>query len=234
MSEKFIIIKLTDENKPKESNQIYRLEKVKEIWKRQFFDTVMKYTGECDTLYDLPQDKLAKVGLVGIKYFCSRLDVSKEKKRLGIDEPKTLEDNQYHFQLIDSIFSVLGCLTLRNFVNTFPVDKTYDGKKWDCKDYFYTMEVLSKMNWDKPIGRDKFFEFLWDYENKDLRNVCIDYMCSMSAVYRSQTGKGIAEQWCDNMGIPTYMMDRETGIVKDNKTGNTSKPKKTSHIKIVK
>ena len=46
--------------------------------------------------------------------------------------------------------------------------------------------------------------------------------------------KGIAEQWCDDMGIPTYTMDRETGIVKDNKTGNTSKPKKTSHIKIVK
>ncbi len=59
-------------------------------------------------------------------------------------------------------------------------------------------------------------------------------MCSMSAMHRTQTGKGIAEQWCDDMGIPTYTMDRETGIVKDNKTGNTSKSKKTSHIKIVK
>lgn len=43
MSEKFTIIKSTDENKTKESNQIYRLEKVKEIWKRQFWDVVMRY-----------------------------------------------------------------------------------------------------------------------------------------------------------------------------------------------
>lgn len=234
MSEKFTIIKPTDEGKMKENNQIDRLEKVKDIWKRQLWDVVMRYIDECDTLYDLPQDKLAKIGLAGIKYFCSCLDVSKEKKRLGIDEPKTLEDNQSHFQLIDSIFCVLGCLTLRNFVNTFPIDKDYHGIKWDCKDYFYTMQVLSKMDWDKPIGKDKFFEFLWDYENKDLRNVCIDYMCSMSAMQRAQTGKGIAEQWCDDMGIPTYTMNKEMGVVKDNKTGNTSKLKKTSHIKIIK
>ena len=68
--------------------------------------------------------------------------------------------------MIDSIFGVLGCLTLRNFVTTFPVDKYYKGAKWEEKDYFYTMEVLKDMDWDKPIGRDKLSELLWDYENE--------------------------------------------------------------------
>ena len=178
MSDKFTVINSTDEDKTKEMDRINRIAKLNEIWERQFFDVVMKYTEEYGTLYKLSQDKLAKVGLAGIKYICSCRDVSRESLKLGIDEPKTLEQNQYRFQLIDSIFGVLGCLTLRNFVNTFPIDKTYDGAKWEEKDYFYTMEVLSKMDWDKPIGRDELSELLWDYMNADLRHAYIEFTVS--------------------------------------------------------
>ncbi|GFI15788.1 hypothetical protein IMSAGC009_00948 [Lachnospiraceae bacterium] len=136
--------------------------------------------------------------------------------------------------MIDSIFGVLGCLTLRNFVTTFPIDKDYDGAKWECKDYFYTMDVLKNMDWDKPIGRDKLSELLWDYENDELRHAYIEFTTAMSAIYRAQTGKGIAETWCDNMGIPTFTEDKETGIMKNNRTGDIMKPKKASHIQIVK
>lgn len=136
--------------------------------------------------------------------------------------------------MIDSIFGVLGCLTLQNFVNTFPIDKTYDGAKWEEKDYFYTMEVLKDMDWDKPIGRDKLSELLWDYENEELRHAYIEFTTAASAIFRAQTGKGIAETWCDNMGVPTYTEDKETGIMKNNRTGDIMKPKKTSHIQIVK
>lgn len=45
---------------------------------------------------------------------------------------------------------------------------------------------------------------------------------------------GIAETWCDNMGIPTFTEDKETGIMKNNRTGDIMNPKKTSHIQIVK
>ena len=195
---------------------------------------VMRYTEEYGTLYKLPQDKLAKVGFAGIKYICSCRDVSRENFKLGIDEPKTLKQNQYRFQMIDSIFGVLGCLTLRNFVITFPIDKTYDGAKWECKDYFSTMDVLSKMDWDKPIGRDELSELLWDYDNEELRHAYIEFTTAMSAIFRGQTGRGIAETWCDNMGIPTFTEDKETGIMKNNRTGDIMKPKRVSHLQIVK
>ncbi len=193
----------------------------------------MRYTKEYGTLYKLPQEKLAKVGLAGIKYICSCRDVSRENIKLGVDEPKTLKENQYRFQLIDNIFGVLGCLTLRNFVNTFPIDKTYDGAKWECKDYFSTMEVLSKMDWDKPIGRDELSELLWDYENADLRHAYIEFATAMSAIYRAQTGKGLAEQFCEDHGIGTYTVDKETGIMINDQTGEIMKPKKASHLHIV-
>ena len=233
MSSKFKVIESTNEDKTKEMDRVSKIAKSNEIWERYFFDMVMRYTKEYGTLYKLPQDKLAKVGLAGIKYICSCRDVSRENARLGIDEPKTLKQNQYRFQLIDGIFGVLGCLTLRNFVTTFLIEKYYKGAKWEEKDYFYTMKVLKDMDWDKPIGRDKLSELLWDYENEELRHAYIEFTTAASAIFRAQTGKGIAETWCDNMGVPTYTEDKETGIMKNNRTGDIMKPKKVSHIQIV-
>ena len=128
----------------------------------------------------------------------------------------------------------MGYIKLENLVITFPVKKEFDGDKWECKDYFYTMDVLSKMDWDKPIGRDNIVDLLWDYQNDDLRHAYVEFMCATSAIYRSQTGQGIAEQWCDDMGIPTYTINKETGVVMDNQTGETTKLKKNNNLQIVK
>lgn len=59
-------------------------------------------------------------------------------------------------------------------------------------------------------------------------------MCAMSAIYHSQTSKGIAEQFCDDMGISTYTVDKKTGFIKNNQTGDIMKMKKSSYIQIVK
>jgi len=74
---------------------------------------------------------------------------------------------------------------------------------------------------------------LWDYYNKDLRHAYIEYTNAMSALYRAQTGKGIMEKFFEDRGVSTYKMDKETGIMKNNQTGDIIKPKKVSHIKIV-
>jgi len=235
MNDKFTVINSTDEDKSKEIDRVNRIAKLNEIWERQYYTALEKAcTGRSGMLKDLPQDELAKIGFAGIKYICSMREITRENRKLGIDESRTLAEEQLRFTVIDSIFTILGCLTLRNFVTTFPIDKTYDGAKWECKDYFSTMDVLSKMDWDKPIGRDELSELLWDYENADLRHAYVEFTTAMSAIYRAQTGKGISETWCDNMGIPTYTEDKETGIMKNNRTGDIMKPKKTSHIQIVK
>lgn len=235
MSEKFTVINSTDEDKTKEMDCVNRIAKLNEIWKRQFYKSIERVlVNGGRAIQDLSQAELMKIGFSGIKYICSLRDIKRENVRIGTGYTESLDDNRAKFQMIDFIFSVLGCLTLRNFVNTFPIGKTYDGAKWECKDYFSTMEVLKDIDWDKPIGRKELSELLWDYMNADLRNAYIEFTTAMSALYRAQTGKGIAETWCDNMGIPTYTEDRETGIMKNNQTGDIMKPKKVSHLQIVK
>lgn len=235
MSNNFTVINSTDEDKSKEMSRVHRIAKINELWERQYHTALeQSCTGRSGKIKDLPQDELAKIGFAGIKYICSMRDITRENRKLGIDQGRTLTEEHVRFTVIDGIFTILGCLTLKNFVTTFPIDKTYDGAKWECKDYFSTMEVLSKMDWDKPIGRDELSELLWDYDNEDLRNAYVEFTTAMSTIYRAQTGKGIAEKFCEDHGISTYTEDRETGIMKNNQTGDIMKPKKVSHLHIVK
>ena len=196
MNNKFTVINSTDEDKSIEMDRVYRIAKMNELWERQYYTALEKScTGRKGKIKDLPQDELAKIGFSGIKYICSMSDVTRENRKLGIDEGRTLEEEQVRFTVIDGIFTVLGCLTLRNFVTTFPIEKYYKGAKYEEKDYFYTMEVLSVMHWDKPIGRDELSELLWDYYNADLRHAYMEYTSAMSAIYKAQTGKGIMEKF---------------------------------------
>lgn len=234
MSDNFTVIKGNAD--AIDTNRIMKTIAIHDCWERQYHNFVLQAIEKNKDMKiaEYPQDDLMKISLSGIKYINSIREIRRENERVGTDYVQTLEKAQVAFQLIDAIFTVCGYLKLRNFVTTFPIDKTYDGAKWEEKDYFYTMEVLKKMDWDKPIGRDELSELLWDYDNADLRHAYIEFTTAMSAIYRAQTGKGIAETWCDNMGIPTYTEDKETGIMKNNRTGDIMKPKKTSHIQIVK
>ena len=161
MDNKFTVINSTDEDKNKEMDRVYRIARLSELWERQYYSALEKAcTGRTGKVKDLPQDDLAKIGLAGIKYICSMRDVTRENMKLGIDKGRTLEEEQVRFTVIDGIFTIISCLTLRNFVTTFPIEKYYKGDKWEEKDYFYTMEVLSAMDLDKAIGRDELSELL--------------------------------------------------------------------------
>lgn len=219
-----------------DTNRIMRTIALHDCWERQYHNSVLRAIEKNKgiKIADYPQDDLMKISLAGIKYIVSIREIRRENMRVGTDYVQTLEEAQTAFQLIDAIFTVCGYLTLRNFVTTFPIEKDYDGAKWETKDYFYTMDVLSKMDWDAPIGRDELSELLWDYMNADLRHAYIEFTTAMSAIYRSQTGKGMMEQFCEDNGIGTYTVDEGTGIMRNNQTGEVGKFRKQSHIQVVK
>ena len=233
MGNKFTVVKSINAECEEEVKRIRKIIAINEAWERQYNKTLLVLENRKCEIADLPQSDLMRIGFSGIKYICSMNEIQKVNDKLGISD-KSLEMSNVKFQFIDGIFTILGYLTLRNFVTTFPITKEYDGEKWQSKDYFYTMDVLSEMDWDKPIGRDKMTDLLWDYQNNDLRSAYVEYMCVTSALYRAQTGKGIAEQFCDDMGIPTYSFDKKNGTLKNNKTGQVTRAKKNSYLKRVK
>ena len=212
------------------SNKIERALAYSEMWQRQYLQSMLKASKNSkDKFSDLSQDVLRKIGFAGIKYMGSFRDVKRYDK-----ENIYNRDNHLMFSMMDFLFEILENMTLKTFVNTFPITKDYDGHKWDSKDYFFTMDVLSKMDWDKPIGKGNISDLLWDYQNDDLREAYVEYMCIVNALYREQNGKGIGEKFCEDNGIGSYTINNETGVVRDNQTGHTTRLKKRSQLQIVK
>ena len=234
MDNKFTVIQCNADIE--NSNRLMRTIALRDCWQRQYHNAIYKAMSENKEkeVADYPQEDLMKIALSGIKYINLVREIRRENERGGTDYRQSLEESQAIFNLIDAIFTIIGYIKLKNLVVTFPITKNFDGAKWECKDYFYTMDVLSKMDLDKPIGRDNIVDLLWDYENDDLRHAYVEFTCAMSAIYRSQTGKGLAEEFCEDNGIPTYAINKETGVVMNNQTGQTMKLKKKSNLQIVK
>lgn len=229
----FEIIEGSNEEK---FDRVTKLITLHDCWQRQYhkaiYDAMARNEGK--QLSDYPQEDLMKIALLGIKYINLVREIRRESERLNIDSKQSLEESQAIFNLIDTVFMVMGYIKLKNLVTTFPIKKEYDGEKWECKDYFYTMDVLSKMDWDKPVGRDNISDLLWDYQNDDLRHAYVEFTCATSAIYRSQTGKGLAEQFCEDNGIGTCTVYKDAGIIKDNTTGYTTKLKTRGNMQMVK
>lgn len=176
-----------------------------------------------------------KVALCGVKYIKCVADIERENQRLDSSYNTPFAVKEAGFNMIDALFGIIGRIKLNNLIKIFPIDKEYDGDKWGCKDYFFTMDVLKEKGLDNSVGRDGVFDLMWDYENRDLRKFTVFYMSCMSAMYKQQTGVGMAEKFCEDNGIGTYTIDRENGLLIDNKSGEIAKmSNKPSFMQIVK
>lgn len=181
-----------------------------------------------------------KLVFIGVKYVISLLDIDRQGEKLykangkTYEQPEEVKRNLY--DSIDRVYNFIGFLTIRDLVTMFPIRKDYDGEKYQCKDYFYTVDVLSKMDWDEPIGRDNVFSLMWDYCNEDLERILGEYMCLVSELHKKKTGKGFAEVFAEMFDIPSYSINEDAGLIQDNQTGEIIKmdEKKPSHIKMIK
>ena len=176
------------------------------------------------------RDNLKRAVFYAVKYFSlERID------RRHSTEPRTLEQVNADFSLLECVKMLMGQLTPRELMSMFPIRKEYDGEKWGCKDYFYTIERLKDFDLDAPLGDKGLEYFLWCYWNDDLFAFYAVAFSIISNMYKAQTGEGILEKWCEDQGIGTYTINQEKGIIQDNQTGEIHKlSKKPSHLKIVK
>ena len=218
-----------------ELSRLTRAIMLHDMWNRQYHNTVSSMFQKHTSLDDWSQDELMKVALCGVKYIKYGADIERENQRLdsSYNTPFAVKENG--FNLIDALFGIIGRIKMKNLIKIFPIDKTYDGDKWGCKDYFFTMDVLKEKGLDNAVGRDGVFDLMWDYENRDLRKFTVFYMSCMSAMYKQQTGVGMAEKFCEDNGIGTYTMDKENGLLIDNQSGEIAKvSNKPSFMQIVK
>ena len=95
------------------------------------------------------RDNLKRAVFYAVKYFSlERID------RRHSTEPRTLEQVNTDFNFLECVKMLMGQLTPREMMSMFPIEKEYDGEKWGCKDYFYTIENLKDIDLDNPIDEN--------------------------------------------------------------------------------
>lgn len=124
------------------------------------------------------------------------------------EEQKDLEHLTRRFAAMESLKTAMGLLTPRQFANVFPVIKTYDGAKYEVKDYFSTMAMMKEMGMDTPIG-EKIEDFLWDYHNYHTRMFLVKLMGTASDAMRAQGQPGILERFAADFNMPLFYSNKK-------------------------
>lgn len=128
------------------------------------------------------------------------------------DGERTEDMIQLDMQLAEYLLAEIATLTPRELTQLFPIDKRYDGERWETKDYYSTMRELEVIGLDNRIGEHSQ-ELTWDYMNPDIREFTVNRLGVYSEARQLQTGRSIGEEWADVMGLRTYHMhtDPNTG-----------------------
>lgn len=144
----------------------------------------------------------------------------KLKSTTGFDVLKSAESEFIinEFRIISAIDGMIGLLTPREFMNMFPIEKSFDGEKYQWKDYFYTMDYVKKFGIDKVIG-DKAAEFLMEYQNLDVGRYMVYWMGVVNRMSVVQDGKDILLEFMEEQGVKPHTMHSDGKYMIDDETG---------------
>lgn len=127
---------------------------------------------------------------------------------------------------VELVNGIIAQHTPNEFMQMFPISKTYDGEKSGCKDYFYCMENIEKKGIEEPIGED-VLSFLWDYVNFDINFYLVGVTGIISAMSTISGGSDPFLDFLSDEGIPTYTHYENEGIMIKNSTEKVVKVRKT-------
>lgn len=153
---------------------------------------IRMYEGRAERYISGKTDVLPSMVFAGIRCF-NRLDFEK----IELEKAHSVE------RLTSGM---LAKLTPRQLLNTFPPTKSFDGQKYQSKDYLSTMEAVRAVPLDEPIGDDRLFELLWDYVNPDVSTYMVQRMTLTDQFLKYQGKPSVLESLFVNQGIaPRYL-----------------------------
>ena len=141
----------------------------------------------------------------------------------NVNKYVTYDDVKQRFNLICLIKNTMSKITPKEFETIFPIQKIYDGEKWESKDYFYTKKYLGTLNSNEPIG-DVIDELLWEYVNIDTRIFNTQCFMTVDKLRRFEGKISMMEEWANLNNIETYSLRKDTKgkeYLYNKKTGRT-------------
>lgn len=114
-------------------------------------------------------------------------------------EYMTLDLAKQYFEFSNIALAAMKNITPKEFLQIFPLNKNYDGDKYECKDYFYSMNYIKEHGIDNPIGDG--MNFLWEYYNMEIRHFLVNTMSIMDRIRNLQGYGSAGEEFMADRGI---------------------------------
>ena len=172
------------------------------IYSKAFANTIKSALKETEEIKefqfsDLSLDIRKKIVLYGVKNInATNLDILDSELLVGT------------FNTISMLNSMMATFTPWEFLTVFPITKEYDGERYGVKDYFYTKKAIEEFGMDKVIG-EEMKRFHWDYTNRELTNFATRTMVIMSTISRSESDKGVVEEFFGKQVGITHAMTED-------------------------
>lgn len=186
------------------------------LYKRVYHDSIIKANRHFEKTQEFSKDHIKKIVFAGVKMI-----------NASSSEPSDYDSLIERYQNVMLIENAIGSLTPLEFKTLFPLAKEFDGKRYEMKDYFYSIEQIKEFGENRLIS-DNVMEFLWDYHCWEVNIFLSEVMCIISGLRRHEGKKGIAEQFFEDAGVPTYSMTETNGkkFIVNNQTGEMTRYKK--------
>lgn len=117
-------------------------------------------------------------------------------------QSRTLAETENLFKMGQQIKRAIALITPRELMEILPIDKHYDGARYESKDYFHTIEVLKKHGMDTIIG-DEVENVIWDYHNMKMR---VFYVSTLSLLDKLRRAEGKPSMIEEFFGIQPWTM----------------------------
>lgn len=119
-------------------------------------------------------------------------------------------------KIIDYINNLTSKVSFYTMLNIFPIGKDFNGKKFEAKDYFSTIEYLKDKELYRMIGEYSIDDFFWNYYNTDIIIYNVNCFMIYDKFARANGQKSLMERFAEEFNIPTYVqVDENTLMNKD-------------------
>ena len=125
-------------------------------------------------------------------------------------------------------------LTYRELFTIYPINKNFDGYKYEIKDYWSTKEYIEENinDLNETVEEDVLMELIMEYHNSDLFRIAMRYVKAIDFYHECKYGFTVMDEFLDSVGaisIPRDSKGNLIGIV-DGKV--VKKPKEDTFIEM--
>lgn len=175
-----------------------------------------------------------------VKMYGSKLAWYGVKTAISHPVTESKQEAENLFKFISHIKYFISILTLKEFMQLFPIEKKYDGEKWGVKDYYSTLAYIQESGIEKDhVLGDKALELIAEYQNVDIFELYVKSVVVMGAIRRYEGDLDLLEEFQAACGEETTNTFKNSkGQVYYVKNGKPQKIKrinpKNNHLQRVK